>query len=102
MAKITLAKHFSKLPTFLPSLLLLISLTVTPLYAIAGTNGDNIDTAISMIRTHMEKVKQGNPAISGIDERARQTEERLRAGTISLKEACSNCHIRGDSKPTGR
>ena len=51
MARITLAKHSSKLPTFLPSLLLLVGLTVTPVYAIAGSNGDKIDMTINMIRT---------------------------------------------------
>ena len=102
MAKITLAKHLWKLSTFLPCLLLLVALTVTPLYAFAASNGDKIDMTINMIRIHVEKVKQGNPAISGIDEKVRQTEEKLREGTISPRQACSNCHTKGQgSGPSG-
>ena len=102
MAKITLARHFSKLSTFLSSLLLLVCLTMSPVYADSGSNADKIDKAINMIRTHMESIKQNNPAITGMDEKARQTEEQLRAGTISVKESCFNCHTESGRNPAGR
>ena len=98
MAITTLAKHVSKLLALLFSLILALCLTVGPLYANSGSNPDQIDMAVNMLKRHMEKVKESNPGISGVDEEARQTEERIRAGAMSLKESCSNCHTRNGSK----
>jgi uncharacterized protein (DUF488 family) len=94
MARITLAEHLTKLSTVLSSLILVLSLTVGSLYANSGSKPDQIDVAVDTVKRHVEKIKQSNPAISGIDEKAKQTEEKLRAGTISLKESCFNCHTR--------
>ena len=92
MARITLVKYLSKLTTVLFSLILMLCLTVGPLCANSGSKSDQINMAVDTLKRHVEKMKQSNPAISGIDEKARQTGERLRAGTMSLKESCSNCH----------
>ena len=98
MAKTTLAKHVSKLLTLLSSLVLVLCLTVGPLYANSGSKQDQINMAVDTLKRHVEKVKESNPGISGIDEKARQTEEGLRAGAISLKDSCSNCHTRDGGK----
>ena len=98
MARTTLARHVLKLLRLLSSLILLLCLTVGALHANSGSKPDQISMAVDTLKRHMEKVKESNPAISGIDEKARQTEERLRAGTMSLKESCSNCHTRDGGK----
>lgn len=87
MAKIILANHFLKSSTFLLSLLLLICLAVSPLYADSGS----IDAAIDMLRTHMESVNQKCP---GMDGKVRQIEEKLNAGVPAM-ECCSDCHMEG-------
>jgi len=92
MARITFVKYLSRLCMLFSSLILGFCLTVGPLYANSGSKQDQIDMAVDTLKRHVEKVKESNPGISGIDEKARQTEERLRAGTMSLKESCSNCH----------
>ena len=103
MARMTLFKYHSKLFTLLFSLILALCLTVGPLHANSGSKLEQIDMAVDTLKRHVEKVKESNPGISGLDEKARQTEERLRAGTMSLKGSCSNCHTRdGGKAPAGR
>jgi hypothetical protein len=94
-----LAKYFSKSTKFLAYLLVLISLTTTPVYAELVSDNDKSDRAAARVTRHMDKMKQKCP---GMDEKKKQIEEKLRNGTMRPKEACSHCHIKErGSRPTG-
>ena len=113
MARMTLAKHFLRLSIFLLTLLLLISLTMSPpVYADPGSDGDKINKAAYRVTRHIEKMRQktkmqGPRTALGVrqitDVEVSQIEQKLEKGTMRPKEACSHCHTKGrDSKPKGR
>ena len=92
MGETILVNRVLKLCVLFVSLLLFMSLTMSSMYADSGSSGDKIDMTMEMVRTHMETMRQKFP---GIHEKVQQTEERLKAGVVSPKDACSNCHTKG-------
>lgn len=92
MAKIAWTKRFRQLSTLLLSLLLLISLTMSPVLAKMKSGGKNIDKTTARVTKHMEKMRQKCPGIE--EKKIRQVEEKLRNGTIRPKDACSHCHMK--------
>ena len=97
MAKTTLGKNCMRLFIILVSLLMSVSLTVNPAYAVNGYSDRDETDPKARVTSHMEKMREKFP---GIGEKARQTEEKLRGGIMSPKESCSNCHIKGQgSRP---
>ncbi len=96
MTKITLLKRFFKFSTFLLSLLvLLISLTVSPVYA-RMDKPDKVEKAEDKVIRHMEKMKEKCPSI---DEKKKQVEKKLKDGTISWHKSCLYCHEEGQGAP---
>ncbi len=93
MMKTILAKHFLRFFTLLVSLLLLM--TTSPVDADSGSNGDNIDPGKTMLLSHMELMRQGNPEIDG---KVNQVQEKLNAG-VPVMECCSDCHVEGGMGP---
>ncbi len=97
MTKITLLKRFLKFFTFLLSVLvLLISLTVSPVYAKMDSEGNKVDKAKDKVIRHMEKMKEKCP---WIDEKKKQVEKKLNNGTMSWHKSCLHCHEEGQGAP---
>lgn len=88
--------HLLNLFAFFPSLLLLISLTITPAGADSGSQGNRIDVAKDMIIRHMNIMGQESPEIK---EKVRQVQEELSSGVVSPRETCSKCHVKEGGHP---
>ncbi len=96
MTRITLPKRLLKFSTFLLSVLvLLISLTVSPVYA-RMNKPDKVEKAEDKVIRHMEKMKEKCPSI---DEKKKQVEKKLKDGTISWHKSCLHCHEEGQGAP---
>ena len=92
MEKKFLSKCFLKSTTFLLSMLVLISLKMSPIYAELNSDNDKSDKAAARVSSHMEKMKQKCPGING---KKKQIEEKLNNGTMRPEDACSHCHTKG-------
>ena len=96
MTRITLPKRLLKFSTFLLSVLvLLISLTVSPVYA-RMNKPDKVEKAEDKVIRHMEKMKEKCPSI---DEKKKQVEKKLKDGTMSWHKSCLHCHEEGQGAP---
>lgn len=91
MAKRIFDKHSFKLTTFLLSVLVSVSFTMSPVHGKSDSDKDKIDKATARVSRHMEKMKQKCPRIN---EKKKQVEEKLKNGTMSPHEACSRCHTK--------
>ena len=94
----TLVVHLWRLDRFFVCglLLLVISLTVSPVSAIiiSGEN-DTSDDVVAIIQ-HMEMMEEKSPNIS--DAKA-EVEKELRDATLTPKAACARCHTPGQGGP---
>ena len=97
MGRTTLAKRPLK-SALLLSLLLLVTLTLTPLYGTLRSEEGNVDTAEATLTKHMDIMIQQFPEMEG---KKTQVQEQLANGKMP-HEACSHCHIKqGGSASAG-
>jgi hypothetical protein len=81
-----------KLLTALLSLIVLVSLTLVPVYAKLDSEKekkDKPDKAVANVLRHMEKMEKKFPKING---KKKQVEEELGNGTVTPFGSCSRCH----------
>ncbi len=98
MARSVLARRGFELSVFLLFLSLSSSFTIMPLYASSNAGEDQTDIAPgTLLIRHMNIMVEKFP---GIDEKRTQVQEQLEDGKMMPHEACSNCHIRGQSSGT--
>ena len=90
MGKTILGKRFLKL-SLLVSLLLLSTLTLTPVYGILASEEGSVNTAEATLTKHMDTMAQKFPEMEG---KRAQVKEQLANGKMP-HEACSHCHIKG-------
>ncbi|MBW1744412.1 MAG: hypothetical protein JRI70_03735 [Deltaproteobacteria bacterium] len=99
MRKMNLLKHFMKLLTFLLSLMVVVSLTLVPVYAKLDSEKekkDKPDKAAAKVLRHMEKMEKKFPKING---KKKQVEEELDNGTVTPFGSCSRCHTPAQGAP---
>lgn len=83
--RVFLPGHFSRLSALLLSLVLSVTFTASAV----SSDPDEIDKAVTVIRTHAVALEENNP---GIMQTVDEIETRLRAGVISPQEVCYGCH----------
>jgi hypothetical protein len=98
MGGMTLVKNFSGLGRFFVCalLLLVMSLTASPVLATMDSNGNQTDEAMAAIMEHMEMMEKKSPSIS---DRKEEIVQDLNNGTVTPKAACSRCHTPAQGAP---
>ena len=83
-------KHIMKLLAALLSLMVVVSLTLGPVYAKLDSDKEKRDRAAAKVLRHMDKMEKKFPKING---QKKQVEEDLSNGCVSPFGTCSRCHI---------
>jgi hypothetical protein len=99
MQKVTLLKHFTKLCTFLFSLVFFVFLTLSSAHAKLDSDEnkkDKSEKAAAKVMRHMEKMEKKFPKIQG---KKKEVEEELSNGSLTPFGACSRCHVMEQQAP---
>lgn len=91
--KIPVNRFFKLFKCFM-CLLLLAFMTMSPIYAGAGPEGDDIDVLVEKMKVHFQTELNN----AETDEKLQELEERLRNG-MSTQESCILCHVDKRPKP---
>jgi len=111
MARLALSNNFWKLTLLVLSVLLFVSMIIIPVHADVDPAREKRIQLSAGVRTHMDKMRQ-EVKVRGqrtslkmrhiTDQEVNEIEEKLRTGGMRPHEACSQCHLSGETGHRGR